>query len=133
MTKKEIIDIISSMEERIGDNNLNSLFVSESRNDNKKIGCNQFRDIAGLCREAECCEEIEMLIRYNMAKCIKDASWMATCRNNARFGDIILDDISKIKDKDEHNALSNLELSFGYLYWQARIWTVQAGSEYSDR
>lgn len=132
MKKRDIIGIVSEMETHIGKKNLSSLFVKEnSKNDNKKIGCNQFRDIAALCRGAECFEEIEMLIRYNMAKCRSGESWMFNCKDGELFGDIILDNLSEIKRADKENdneVRKSFELYFGYLYWQSRIWAAESAS-----
>ena len=121
MTKQDIIEIVSEIEAGISPNDRSRLFTKETaRNDNKSIGSNQFRDIAMLCRSAECYEEMEMLIRYNMAKCNPGQSWMFNCGKKC-FGDMVIDGMAKIKAADEANVLANLELYFGYLYWKARI------------
>ena len=128
MTKQDIIRIVCEIESGINPNDRSRLFAKETeKNDNndnndnnESIGSGQFRDIAMLCRSAECYEEMEMLIRYNMAKCNSGQSWMFNCGKKC-FGDMVIDGMEKIKEADEANTLANLELYFGYLYWKARI------------
>ena len=127
MTKEEIIRAVSEIAVKIDESNRSELFAKEtSKNDNKKIGSNQFRDIASLCRSAECYEEIELLIRYNMAKCDNNKSWKYVCSNGKAFGELILDGMKTIREKDKEEVLKNLELYFGYFYWQARIWAAES-------
>ena len=124
MTKKEIIDLVKEIGSDIG-NKKRSLF-SENENSGK-IGNNQFRELASICHSAECYEEIELLIKYNTAKSIKnnnDESWAVFCENK-RFGNIVIEKMKKIHEfeKEDEEVLKSLEAFFGYLYWQARIWT----------
>ncbi len=135
MTKKQIIDIINKAIPTID----KDLF--DDKNDSKKIGCNQFRELAGICRHAECYEEIEMLIRYNEAKSKeKNNSWAMNMKDGkTTFAGIVVDCMQKVKnasDGDE-DCLNNLSMLFGYFYWNARIWTAerkaaQKSSEYND-
>lgn len=130
MTKKDIIALVNEIGSCISKEERSLLFVKEGTSgNNKKIGCNQFRDIASLCKSAECYEEIEMLIRYNMAKCKNGESWMFNCGNKKLFGEIVLGNMSKINNaeiKNDTEVLKSLELYFGYLYWQSRIWTAES-------
>jgi len=142
MTKKQIIDIINKAVPIID----KDLF--DEKNDSKKIGCNQFRELAGICRHAECYEEIEMLIRYNEAKSKdkdknknKEKSWAMIMKDEkTTFAGIVVECMQKIKaasDGDE-DCLNNLSLFFGYFYWNARIWTADRkaapkSGEYNDK
>lgn len=123
--KKQILEIVEAMEEQIGKETMPYLFCSEQKNDNKKIGCNQFREIASICRQAESYEELKLMIQYNIAKANDDESWKKKCRNQIVFGDIVLEAMEKVRAIDEDKVLDHLELYFGYLYWQARVWTDQ--------
>ena len=127
MTKQELIGIVTGIGKRIEPAKRGELFVKESaRGDNRKIGCNQFRDISALCRGAECYEEIEMLIRYSMSKCNSGASWMFDCGGGTMFGSIILECMEDIYNTDKKKCTEDLELFFGYLYWQSRIWAAES-------
>lgn len=88
------------------------------------VGCNQFRELATLCKKAECCDEIEILIEYNMAKDNFCSSWRAN-NNGVTFGDTVLKCIKTVKqndkDQDEKVILYDLSMFFGYLYRYARI------------
>ena len=70
MTKKEIIEIVDKVIV-----NLNTEVFAEDENNKSKIGCNQFRELSSLCRNAECYSEIELLVRYNEAKAQDNSSW----------------------------------------------------------
>ena len=138
MTKQELIGIVTGIGKRIEPAKRGELFVSEKKNekkeqdenennkDNRKIGCNQFRDIAILCKGAECYEEIEMLIRYNMSKCKGGESWMFDCGGGTLFGSIVLECMDDIYNTDKKKCMEDLELFFGYLYWQSRIWAAES-------
>lgn len=130
--KEEIIKIVSAMEKQIGTDVMGQLFEAENKGkSDKKIGSNQFRDIASMCAKAETYSEIELMIKYSIAKIDGDKSWKKICSNKKTFGTIILDAMEKVKALDESNILSNMELFFGYLYWQVRIWADLYG-ETSD-
>lgn len=121
--KEEIIKIVTDMENQIGTEKMGDLFQKESiSSKDTKIGSNQFRDIASMCAKAESYAEIELMIKYNIAKANIEKSWKLICSNNKIFGDIILDSMNKVTKIDETKILENMELFFGYLYWQARIW-----------
>ena len=121
--KEEIIRIVTDMENQIGTDIMGDLFQKESTSSkDKKIGSNQFRDIASMSAKAESYAEIEHMIKYSIAKANDGKSWKLKCRNNKIFGDIILDSMKKVTKIDETKILENMELFFGYLYWQARIW-----------
>lgn len=129
MTKQEIIEIINNAVPRIDKN----IFGETGKN---MIGSNQFRELAALCRHAECFEEIEMLIRYNESKAISENkgqiernSWAALMKSEKEsFADIVVECMNSIKEAsgdDETQCLKNLSLFFGYFYWNARIWAVE--------
>ena len=121
--KEEIIRIVTDMGNQIGIDVMGDLFQKESTSSKKKkIGSNQFRDIASMCVKAEIYEEIELMIKYSIAKASEGKSWKLKCKNNQSFGSIILNNMTKVKALDENNVLANMEFFFGYLYWQARIW-----------
>ena len=122
--KKQILDIVAAMETQIGTEKLPGLLSRESRGEGNQIGCNQFREIAALCRQAESCEEIKLMIQYNIAKSKDDISWKYKCSNGKRFGDIVLSSMDKVIAINDE-VLENMELYFGYLYWQARVWADQ--------
>ncbi len=125
MTKQEIIEHINSIE---GD--IDTTVFSENDGKNK-IGCNQFRSLSDLCRRAECCEEIELLIAY---KTSKGNGWNTYYGGKKSIGNAMLEAIEKIhddvkisdelkEDQAEKMRLKTLELFFGYMYWKARIWS----------
>lgn len=129
MTKQEIIKKISDAVPRID----KKIFGETGKN---MIGSNQFRELAVLCRHAECFEEIEMLIRYNESKAISENrgqvernSWAALMKNEKEsFADIVVECMNSIKEEsgnDETQCLKNLSLFFGYFYWNARIWASE--------
>ncbi len=125
MNKKDIIQIISNVEAQID----KSIFKDD---DNKGIGCNQFRELADICNSAECYEEVELLVRYNEAKdCPKPnklpKSWNHFMKDGrTTFADIVISCMEKIKaQSDENSCLENLSLFFGYFYWNSRIWATE--------
>ncbi len=129
MTKQEIIKVINNAVPKIDKN----IF---GENNKKMIGSNQFRELAALCRHAECYEEIELLIRYNESKAIEEKkdkvelnSWAAPMISKKEsFADIVIDCMKEIKEEsgdDETECLKNLSLFFGYFYWNARIWAAE--------
>lgn len=133
MTKQEIIGIINIAVPKIR----TDIFKEEG--DKKNIGCNQFRELANICRHSDCYEEIEMLIRYSEAK-VKStsSSWSAAMKDNkCTLADIIISCMKEIREKspDEKQCLNDLSLFFGYFYWNARIWAAEnkvSESNYSD-
>lgn len=141
--KEEIIRIVADMENQIGTDIMGDLFQKESTNSSdEKIGTNQFREIASMCTKAEIYEEIELLVKYTIAKVIPEKkkkngeiqeavykSWKKICSNKKWFGENVLDAMAKVKALDENNTLKNMELFFGYLYWQARIWADKYGND----
>ena len=115
MTKKEIIDIADDF---VNNSAFKSVIKKDDDKSNEKkhcIGTNQFRSIASVCNEAECYEEIEILIKYNTAK-DNYGIW-------AKIQDKLLKTMEEIKNKDNQNVLKNLNLFFGYLYRYGRILT----------
>ncbi|MFD3157097.1 hypothetical protein ACFIJ5_09585 [Haloimpatiens sp. FM7330] len=123
MNKKEIIELV---EEVASINNFCEIIENKdnkSRN-SKKIGTSQFRDIANMCKNADCSEEIKLLIQY---KTTKGNGWnnkIPNKNNGKKFGNIIVDYIEKIEvkfDKDEKSKLDAISKFFGYLFWKAKV------------
>lgn len=130
MIKKEIIKLVASMKSEIGEDKIGKIL---SDNDAKKIGTSQFRELANLCdnNDIQCYEEIELLIKYNTAKNCnnkEDQSWAYVCRNNQRFGDIVVAKMNEIRNannKNDESTLKDLSLFFGYLFWQSKVWIME--------
>lgn len=120
MTKQEIIGLVSSMVEQ--------KTAKDAYDEKNGVGSNQFRSLASLCSKAECCEEIEMLIAYKMAKAGQNKSWNFTLPGKISPGQAVLNVIHFIHDNDstEEERLTSLRLFFGYMYWSARIWSNEA-------
>lgn len=128
--KKDILLIIKKMESEIGRNAMQSLFDSNGNaNGEKKVGCNQFREIANDCRIADCYEEILLLLQYTEAKSKNGVSWKTKCSNNKTFGEVIVENMSKVRSFANQNDWDTekelLQMYFGYLYWQSRVWADQ--------
>ncbi len=120
------------MENDIGKNIIPYLFTKDSNDKKGKIGSNQFRDIASICRQAESYAELELMIKYNIAKAEDKSSWKMKCYNKKTFGENILEAMKKVKAIDKEHVLENLELFFGYYYWQARIWAKDSDEGNND-
>lgn len=126
--KREIIAIIKQMEGIIGKEALSGLFDSSDRaTGDKRVGCNQFREIASECSAAECYEEIVLLIQYTQAKSKPEQSWKTRCANGKAFGEVVTDQMEQVRalcsNPEDWNSLKEpIQLFFGYLYWQSRIW-----------
>lgn len=138
--KKDILLIIKKMESEIGRNAMQSLFdISGNATGEKKVGCNQFREIANDCKIADCYEEILLLLRYTEAKSQDNKSWKTKCSDNKTFGEIVIANMENVrsltrKDGEENNWDNEkelLQMYFGYLYWQSRVWAdQQTGTQY---
>lgn len=125
--KKTILLIVKDMEKEIGKNAMQSLFDSGSnQNGEKKVGCNQFREIANDCRVADCYEEILLLVQYTEAKSKNDVSWKTKCDNGKTFGQTVVAGMEKVCQacgvSEWEKKQEVLQLYFGYLYWQSRVW-----------
>lgn len=126
--KREIIAMIKQMEGMIGREALSGLFDSSDKaTGDQRVGCNQFREIASECSAAECYEEIVLLIQYTQAKSKPEQSWKTRCANGKAFGEVVTDQMNKVRElcgnPADWNALKEpIQLFFGYLYWQSRIW-----------
>lgn len=129
--KEQVIDIVKAMEKQIGTDVMGDLFDKENGN-NKKIGSNQFRNIAATCRKAESYEELELMIQYSIAKVGGTYSWKTDCANKKTFGANILEAMQQVKAIDNENVLEHLELFFGYMYWQIRVWADTYGNNSSN-
>lgn len=120
MTKIELIKLIKENENRID----TSVF-DDDKNGNK-LGTSQFRELAGICASAECYEEIELLIEYNIAKnTVKYKNSWAKEKYGVSVGRVIIDCMEEVKDKSKSDVMKNLSLFFGYMYWKARIWATE--------
>lgn len=132
--KYDIIRLVKDMENAIGDEALSGLFdSSDNASGERKVGCNQFREIASDCRVAECYEEIILLIQYTRAKSKNNMSWKTNCINNKMFGEIVEEYMGRVKalcnENTSWDTLKELiQLFFGYLYWQSRIWADKYGN-----
>lgn len=125
MTKQEIIKMVASMKEEIGNKNINQIFDDKSPN---KLGTSQFRELATLCnnKDVQCYDEIELLVKYNIAKDTYGNSWAYKC-NNQKVGDIIVNHMIQVKNanQNDENTLKDLSLFFGYLFWQSKVWIME--------
>lgn len=139
MNKKEIIKLVANMKSEIGENHIKDILDSNDKsNNNKKIGTSQFVELANLCsnNDIQCYDEIELLVKYNTAKDYeksknkeKGQSWAYVCKNNQKFGDIVVAKMNEIRNannKDDESTLKDLSLFFGYLFWQSKIWVMEA-------
>ena len=153
MNKKEIIKLVANMKSEIGENHIKDILDSNDKsNNNKKIGTSQFVELANLCsnNDIQCYDEIELLVKYNTAKDYeksknekgknekpknekeknkKGQSWAYVCKNNQKFGDIVVAKMNEIRNannKDDESTLKDLSLFFGYLFWQSKIWIMEA-------
>ncbi|AVP55250.1 hypothetical protein C3B72_08865 [Clostridium tetani] len=91
---------------------------------NKTIGISQFRDVANICKECECCEEIKLLIQYKTAKGNGWNNKIPYGNSGRKFGDIVVEYIEKIErnfDKDENLKIDAVSKFFGYLFWKAKV------------
>lgn len=133
MTKKEILELI---EDNIAPNNdkERKFFSSVDKNNNvsssdEKTGNNQYRELANMCLAAQCYEEIKILIQYKEAKNDKGISWSRRYKDSTFAKEIIscMDKIKEQHDKDvdDKDCLNDLSLFFGYMYWNARIWSAE--------
>ena len=140
MTKQEIIGLVEELvekrtakeayvEEAVG--NKNDKNDKDGKNPNKGVGTNQMRRLASLCSKAECCEEIEMLVAYKMAKAKQGESWNFVGTGKESPGNAVLAVIRRIRETDgtEQERLNSLRLFFGYMYWKARIWSNEVKME----
>lgn len=137
MTKQQIIMIINEAIPKI------KMGIFKEDSDKGGIGCNQFRELANICRHSECYDEIEMLIRYNEAKGIekkKDRTerktWAILMEDNkTTLAQLVIGCMRQIKDSSDNEVLClhDLSLFFGYLYWNARIWAVKNKIEESNK
>lgn len=131
MNKKDLIKLVEEIGIKVGDKK-SELFYDQSE---YKIGNNQFREIAGICRNAECIEEIKLLVEYNISKAGKGKSWAYKIGDES-FGDLVIRKIDYIEKNSEGNnikeILNDFSLFFGYLYWKARIWEAECKASKSS-
>jgi hypothetical protein len=135
MTKQEIIGLI---EENVGKKTDRSAY-NDKESDKNGVGSNQFRRLSEMCKRAECVEEIELLVAYKMAKSGRDKfggkEWNKAPAGKISPGQAVLNSIKIIceKETDEKARLRDLELFFGYMYWNARIWSSGIDTVNSDK
>ncbi|MDU1350325.1 hypothetical protein [uncultured Clostridium sp.] len=121
MNKQEIINLV---DEITGINNFSHIIHDGEKKDEKRIGISQFRDIANICKECECCEEIKLLIQYKTAKGNGWNNKIPHKDRGRKFGDIVLQYIEKIErsfDRDENLTIDAVSKFFGYLFWKATV------------
>ncbi len=124
MTKQDIIDIIKN--EITPSNDEKSVFSSkDSYRD--KIGSTQFHELAVLCKQAECYEEVELLVRYSESKCETGKSWSHKYKSGT-LADTVIKGMEEVKKSSENDksCVKNLSYFFGYLYRFARIWAAES-------
>lgn len=131
MTKQDLIKIVIESKVKIGENNISKVF------NDRALGTSQFREIATLCNnnDVQCYDEIELLIKYNMAKDTYSNSWAFKC-GSQKLGDIIVDCMRKIRENnsyDDESTLKDLSLFFGYLFWQTKVWIMENGNKQEVR
>lgn len=131
MTKQDLIKMVSESKVKIGENNISKVF------NDRDLGTSQFREIATLCNnnDVQCYDEIELLIKYNMAKDTYSNSWAFKC-GSQKLGDIIVDCMRKIRENnsyDDESTLKDLSLFFGYLFWQTKVWIMENGNKQEVR
>ena len=119
--KKKLIEYCNDIKKSVD-------VASMIKNDNSRgrgVGTNQFRELAAVCRNCDTFEEVELLIRYKIAKDDKGESWRFQV-DGKTLGKAVLDAINKIrKDYDDDMVLKALNLFFGYLYQSARVWNSE--------
>lgn len=121
------------MKDEIGESNIKNIFNPDDKHiSDKKIGTNQFVELANLCsnKDIQCYDEIELLVKYNTAKAYnkeKGQSWAYVCKNSQKFGDIVVTQMNKIKNANpnDESTLKDLSLFFGYLFWQSKVWIME--------
>lgn len=116
MKKQEIIQVVNNMM-----NNIDTTVFQVEEQGKEGIGSNQFREFASICRDAECYEEVELLVQYNRAKDSKNSSWGRKMKNGKNLAECIVAGMQDIKGRSGDTCLSDLCLFFGYMYWNARI------------
>ena len=126
--KREIIALVQQMKEDIGEEALSGLFDGSERvTSTRNIGCNQFREFAMECADAECYEEIVLQIQYSQAKSKPSESWKTRCANGKAFGTVVTDYMERVKalcgeEADWETLRVQIRQFFTYLYFQSRIW-----------
>jgi hypothetical protein len=114
--KKEMLEYINEFGE-------NSDFWGRDNDSRNELGSNNLRALAVMAENADCFEELELFIQYKMAR---GNGWKKILRDGKPFGEIVIGHIKKIYEKsmknneDESNAMKNIGLYFGYLYWKRR-------------
>ena len=122
MKKEKIIKIVNDVKSNLD----TDIFAGENNTDNSRIGCNQFRELASICRRAECFEELELLVKYNESKAKPGESWNKKMKNGKTLAACIIDGMNSIRsESSDSECLENLRLYVGYFYWNARIYAAE--------
>lgn len=111
MTNKEIIQEVNLLSGKKGFNK-----VIENWN----VGTSQFRTLANTVLQAECVEEVCLLIDYKVSK---GNGWnLAIGESNQTFGGAVNQSIKKLVSAtaDERKKLKIISRFFGYLFWKAK-------------
>lgn len=84
------------------------------------IGSNNLRNVANICQNADCYQEVKLYIQYKVGK---GNGWDERLSDGRVFGHAVIEDMDRIyKDhnKKDIDALKMISLYFGYLYWKKR-------------
>lgn len=85
---------------------------------NEKLGSSNIRAVANICSNTNCYEELKLYIEYKIAK---GNGWNEKAVGDKNFGQVVIENMDRIyKDNDENDAeaLKQIGLYFGYLYWK---------------
>jgi hypothetical protein len=84
-----------------------------------RLGSTQFRSLAELSRNAECIDEILLLIEYKIAK----GNGWDFILNGEVFGQVIIEKLQEIKNSntDSRTTLNNISEFFGYMHWKMTV------------
>lgn len=100
---------------------------------NSSIGSSNLKSLSAMVLNADCYEEIELFIKYKTGK---GYGWERTLPNsNKKFGDYIIEKIREIKKEsvDDKEAIENISLFFGYLYWLKRSLEDQGNNNNNNK
>lgn len=112
MGKDQIIKKLIEWANEIGDNT--SFWGAQ-----KDLGKTNIRSTAAAILNAECYDEAKLFIQYKTAR--KGSGWDANFKDNKSFGQYIvekMDEIYKMCEKNDKEALKFMAKFFGYIYWK---------------
>lgn len=90
----------------------------KSNKKKEKLGSSNIRAVANICSKADCYEELKLYIEYKIAK---GNGWNEKAVGDKDFGQVVIENMDRIyKDNDDNDveALKQIGLYFGYLYWK---------------